>query len=159
MNTKARADAPVSDPYTTTALPLGSVDAMNAESRHLSIHIDRPAGQVYAYASDPAHLPEWAAGLGTSIERTDGRWIADSPMGRVTVDFAPRNDLGVLDHHVTLPSGETVYNPVRVIDDGSGCEVVFTLRRRPGVSAEEFRRDEAAVSADLATLKRLAEQA
>ncbi|MFC8230818.1 SRPBCC family protein [Streptomyces sp. NPDC057287] len=131
----------------------------DAGSRHLSIHIDRPAGQVYAYASDPSHLPEWAAGLGAAVEETDGQWIADSPMGRVVVDFAPRNDFGVLDHHVTLPSGETVYNPVRVIADGPGCEVVFTLRHRPGVSAEEFRSDEAAVSADLATLKRIVERA
>ncbi|MFF0076456.1 SRPBCC family protein [Streptomyces sp. NPDC005494] len=129
------------------------------ESRHISIHIERPAEEVYAYASDPSHLPEWAAGLGKSIEETDGRWIADSPMGRVVVDFAPRNDLGVLDHHVTLPSGETVYNPLRVIADGDGCEVVFTLRRRPDMSADDFRRDEAAVAADLVTLKRLAEQA
>lgn len=128
-------------------------------SRHISIHIERPAEEVYAYASDPSHLPEWAAGLGKSIEETDGRWIADSPMGRVVVDFAPRNDLGVLDHHVTLPSGETVYNPLRVIADGDGCEVVFTLRRRPDMSADDFRRDEAAVAADLVTLKRLAEQA
>ncbi|MET9596065.1 SRPBCC family protein [Streptomyces sp. NPDC006516] len=128
------------------------------ESRHISIHIERPAEEVYAYASDPSHLPEWAAGLGKSIEETDGRWIADSPMGRVVVDFAPRNDLGVLDHHVTLPSGETVYNPLRVIADGDGCEVVFTLRRRPDMSADDFRRDEAAVAADLVTLKRLAEQ-
>ncbi|MFD6279798.1 SRPBCC family protein [Streptomyces sp. NPDC060209] len=130
----------------------------DTESRHLSIHVERPAREVYDYASDPSHLPEWAAGLGRSIEETDGRWIADSPMGRVVVDFAPRNDYGVLDHHVTLPSGETVYNPVRVIADDTGCEVVFTLRRRPDVSAEEFRRDEAAVSADLATLKRIAER-
>ncbi|MFE9726973.1 SRPBCC family protein [Streptomyces sp. NPDC005794] len=130
----------------------------DTESRHLGIRIDRPAGEVYAYTSDPSHLPEWAAGLGRSIEEIDGRWIADSPMGRVVVAFAPRNDFGVLDHDVTLPSGETVHNPVRVIADGPGCEVVFTLRRRQGVSTEEFERDAAAVSADLATLKRLAEE-
>ncbi|MGW0788863.1 SRPBCC family protein [Streptomyces sp. NPDC002911] len=130
----------------------------DTESRHLGIRIDRPVGEVYAYASDPSHLPEWAAGLGRSIEEIDGRWIADSPMGRVVVAFAPKNGYGVLDHDVTLPSGETVHNPVRVIADGPGCEVVFTLRRRPGMSAEEFERDAAAVSADLATLKRLAEE-
>ncbi|MFG2594033.1 SRPBCC family protein [Streptomyces sp. NPDC048438] len=130
----------------------------DTETRHISIRIDRPADEVYDYASDPVHLPEWAAGLGRSIEKTDGGWIVDSPMGRVVVDFAPRNDYGVIDHHVTLPSGETVHNPVRVIADGAGCEVVFTLRRRPGMSADEFRRDEAAVTADLATLKRLTEE-
>ncbi|MFH8760066.1 SRPBCC family protein [Streptomyces atroolivaceus] len=126
-------------------------------TRHLSIHVDRPTREVYDYAADPSHLPEWAAGLGGSIEEIDGQWIADSPMGRVVVALAPENDYGVLDHDVTLPSGETVHNPVRVIADGTGCEVVFTLRRRPDMSAEEFRRDAAAVSADLATLKRLME--
>uniref|UniRef100_A0AAU3GW19 SRPBCC family protein n=1 Tax=Streptomyces sp. NBC_01401 TaxID=2903854 RepID=A0AAU3GW19_9ACTN len=130
-----------------------------AETRHVSIRIERPVGEVYAYASDPTHLPEWAAGLSASIEETDGRWVADSPMGQVVVDFAPRNEFGVLDHHVTLPTGESVYNPVRVIADGDGCEVVFTLRRRPDMSAEAFRRDADAVAADLATLKRLTERA
>jgi len=33
-------------------------------------------------------------------------------MGRVTFTLTPRNTFGVLDHDVTLPSGETVYNPL-----------------------------------------------
>jgi hypothetical protein len=71
--------------------------------------------------------------------------------------FAPRNDFGVLDHDVTLPSGETVYNPLRVIRDGAGCEVVFTLRKGPEMSEESFERDADAVAKDLATLKALLE--
>jgi hypothetical protein len=58
-----------------------------------------------------------------------------------------------------LPSGEIIYNPVRVISDGSGCEVVFTLRRLPGMSDEEFARDANAVAADLTRLKRVLEGA
>jgi hypothetical protein len=80
-------------------------------------------------------------------------------MGRVVVDFTPRNDFGVLDHDVTLPSGETVHNPMRVLADGPGCEVVFTLRRRPGMSDEDLHRDAEAVTADLTALKRLMERA
>lgn len=129
------------------------------ESRHISTRIDRPAEEVYAYASAPAHLPEWAHGLGSSVEEVEGKWVADSPMGRVEVAFAPRNDFGVLDHDVTLPSGETVRNPVRVIADGAACDVVFTLRWRTGVSEEDFRRDAEAVSADLARLKSVLEHA
>lgn len=72
---------------------------------------------------------------------------------------APANAFGVLDHDVTLPSGEVFHNPMRVLRDGDGCEVVFTLRRQSGLSDEEFARDEAAVAADLATLKRLLEAA
>lgn len=79
-------------------------------------------------------------------------------MGRVAFVFVPRNEYGVLDHDVTLPNGETVYNPMRVIADGTGCEVIFTLRQRDGVTAEEFEHDAAAVATDLATLKRLLEE-
>jgi hypothetical protein len=43
---------------------------------------------------------------------------------------------------------------MRVIPDDNGCEVVFTLRRRPGMSDAEFDADAGAVAADLARLKR-----
>ncbi|NED07168.1 SRPBCC family protein, partial [Streptomyces sp. SID6648] len=82
--------------------------------------------------------------LGATVERIGGEWIADSsPLGRVKVAFVPRNDLGVLDHDVTLPSGEIVHNPVRVIADGTASEVVFTLRRQPGTADADFERDAA----------------
>ena len=127
-------------------------------SRHVSTHIDRPAQEVYDYASDPANLAAWAAGLSSGVEQVDGEWIAESPMGRVVVAFAARNAFGVLDHDVTLPSGETFYNPMRVTVDGAGSEVVFTVRRQPGMSDEEFERDADTVSADLIALKRLMER-
>jgi hypothetical protein len=131
---------------------------MATSSQNVSVSIDRPAGEVYDYASDPTTLPEWASGLGTSVELVDGQWIAQSPMGRVAIAFAPRNDFGVLDHDVTLPSGERVYNPMRVIADGpETCEIIFTVRRRPGMSAEDLARDAATVAADLVTLKRVLE--
>lgn len=111
-------------------------------------------------SSEPANLPKWAQGLGGSIEEIDGQWVAESsPMGRVVVAFTPHNELGVLDHDVTLPSGETVHNPVRVIADGRGSEVVFTLRRQPGMSDADLRRDADMVTADLARLKELMESA
>jgi hypothetical protein len=117
-------------------------------SRHISVWIDAAPDEVYALASDPAELQRWAAGL------------ADPALADADVEFAPHNEFGVLDHVVTLPSGEAVYNPMRVIPAGpgqSGCEVIFTVRRRPGVTDEEFEADATAVSADLATLRGLLE--
>lgn len=133
--------------------------AMASESRHVSTVIERPSAAVYDYAADPANLPQWAAGLAsTSVEQVDGQWVADSPMGRVTVSFVERNDFGVLDHVVTLPSGESVYNPLRVIPYGDASEVVFTLRRQPAMTDDQFERDADAVHADLDSLKRIVEE-
>ena len=130
---------------------------MTTESRHISEWIDRLADEVYAFASDPANLPRWAPGLGTSVQNVDGQWFVETPAGRAGVVFAARNDYGVLDHHVTLPTGETVYVPLRVIAGPDGCEVVFTVRRLPGMSDEDFNRDAGLVAADLVRLKRVVE--
>jgi hypothetical protein len=130
---------------------------MAVESRYISEWIDRPAGEVYEFALDPAHLPQWAPGLGTSVENVAGQWFVETPGGRAALAFAPHNSYGVLDHHVTFPSGETFYNPMRVIEGDGGCEVVFTLRRLAGMSEEDFARDAGLVAADLARLKTVLE--
>jgi hypothetical protein len=132
---------------------------MTAESRHISVHINRPTDEVYAFAADPANLPRWAPGLCTSVEQVNGQWIADTGTGPVSLAFAPRNPFGVLDHDVTLPSGESIHNPMRVIVDGTGCEVVFSLRRQPGMSDDDFDRDAGAVLADLERLEQMLEGA
>ena len=130
---------------------------MPSDTTHLTVSIDRPAPEVYRYARDPAHLPAWAAGLAAGIRLEHGEWTADSPMGPVLVRFVPVNEYGVLDHDVVLPDGTTTTNPLRVLGDGDRSEVVFTLRRRSAVTDDEWAADLAAVTADLATLKRVVE--
>ena len=131
------------------------------ESRHVSVWIEAAPEAVYEFAADPQTWPRWAAGLAAGeLRQTAEGWVADSPMGQVTVEFAPPNTFGVLDHVVRLPSGEAVYNPLRVIPGGVGeprCEVLFTVRRRDGMSASELDADAAAVAADLEALRRLLE--
>ena len=131
------------------------------ESRHVSIWIEAAPEVVYEFAADPHGWRQWAAGLaeGGLRQTTDG-WVADSPMGEVTVEFSPPNEFGVLDHVVRLPSGEAVYNPLRVIPGGVGearCEVLFSVRRRAGMIDAELDADATAVAADLNTLRRLLE--
>ena len=127
------------------------------ESRHLSVSIDRPLSEVYAFASDPQNLPRWAPGLGSAVERDGDDWFVETGQGRVGLSFAPQNEYGVLDHVVRTPTGDTVYVPLRAIADGDGCEVVFTLRRGPGMTDDELERDTALVTADLALLKQVVE--
>ncbi len=130
---------------------------MSRESRHISTVIGVEPAAVHAFADDPANLPRWAAGLSGSVEYLDGRWRAESPMGTVTVTFAPANEWGVLDHDVELPTGEVTHNPLRVTAHPDGAEIVFSLRRADGVTDDEFERDAAMVTADLARLKQLLE--
>lgn len=132
------------------------------ESRHISIRIHKPAAEVYAFTKDPESFTKWAAGLASGLTRdadpTGEQWIAHGPGGDVTVRFSPPNDLGVLDHWVTLPDGTELYMPLRVVANGEGAEVVMTLYRPPNMYDDAaFDRDAAAVARDLAKLKALLE--
>jgi hypothetical protein len=131
---------------------------MSFKSRHVSISINHPANKVYEFASNPENLPKWAAGISGSVKNVNGDWIAESPMGRVKVRFADKNRFGILDHDVTLPSGETFYNPMRVFPNKDGSELIFTLYQRSGMSDKDFRNDEKQIKADLEKLKALIEK-
>lgn len=112
---------------------------------------------MYAFAAEPDNLPRWAAGLtGSEVRRRGDLLVVDSPMGEVTVRFAPRNEFGVVDHDVTLPSGTVVSNPLRVIAHPEGSEVVFTVRQIE-LTDEEFERDCAMVADDLDRLRQATE--
>lgn len=128
------------------------------KSRHVSRVIAATPAAVYAYASNPDNLTAWAAGLARSgVTRQGNSLLVDSPMGRVTVTFAPHNEYGVIDHDVRLPSGVVVNNPVRILAHPEGAEILFTIRQRD-LSDEEFDRDSAAVERDLDTLRRRIEE-
>jgi hypothetical protein len=131
--------------------------AILLEVRNISVSIRRSPGDVYAFISNGENIPRWAAGLGTSVRRVDAEWLVHGPLGSVRVRFAAPNDLGVADHDVVLPSGVSVHNPMRVVPNGSGSTVIFTLLRQPGVSARQFDQDAKAVEKDLATLKAVLE--
>ena len=127
------------------------------KSQHISVSINHPADLVYELASNPENLPKWAAGLSGSIKKVNGDWLAESPMGKVKVEFAGKNNFGVLDHEVTLPSAAKVYNPMRVFPNNDGSELIFTLYQRPSMTEQMFAEDEEAVARDLERLKTLIE--
>jgi hypothetical protein len=72
--------------------------------------------------------------------------------------FVNNNDLGVLDHYVTSAPGVEVYVPMRVLPNGSGSEVLFTLFQLPGMSDEKYAEDAGLVTRDLEKLKGVLER-
>lgn len=123
--------------------------------RHVSVSIDRDPATVYAYVVDPRNLPRWAPGLARSVRQDGGGWTVETVDGPVAIAFSADNDLGVADHRVSGPGGIDTLNPMRVIPNGDGAEVVFSLFRQPGTTAAEFERDAGLVAADLHLLQRL----
>jgi len=124
--------------------------------RVTSVSIERDADAVYAFLSLPENFAKWASGLG-SLRRAKGQWIADTPDGPMIVRFSEPNAFGVLDHWVSPPSGAQIYIALRVVKNGSGCELIFTLFRQPGMDQARFDADAQWVMRDLKAAKQLLE--
>jgi hypothetical protein len=127
------------------------------EARTLSVSIDRDWREVYEYASQPQNLRHWASGLGSDLVPSGAEWTARGPEGPIRICFSAPNDLGVLDHVVTVAPGVEILVPIRVMANGDGSEVVLTLFRQPGMSDEKFAADADWVKRDLEKLKALIE--
>jgi hypothetical protein len=116
-----------------------------------------PPDDLVAFLGDLNNWTTWAPWI-RSVSRSSARdWILDTDAGSMRVRFVATNPLGVLDHEVTLESGVTVFNSMRVLANSSGSELVMVLFQQPTASAEEFQRDIQAVRDDLARLKGVAE--
>lgn len=126
-------------------------------ARTLAVSIGCAPDQVYDFASDPRNLPRWS--IFRSATRSGDQWVMDTPDGPVALRFVEANELGVLDHYVKLGSGVEIYVPMRVVPNGEGSEVLFTLLQTLDMSDEEFAEDAKQVERDLATLKAVLEDA
>ncbi|MFS4459595.1 SRPBCC family protein [Bdellovibrio sp. HCB2-146] len=139
--------------------PVGKEKFVIYPVKHITVSINRSPAAVYEFIANPENLPQWAQGLSrSSIVKSGDSWIADSPMGKVKIKFAEKNNFGVVDHDVTLPSGEVNHNPMRVVPNGQGSEVLFTLFRLPKASDKDFNEDAKMVEGDLQRLKALLEK-
>lgn len=126
-------------------------------SRTLGISIDCHPGKVYGFVSNPENLPKWATGLSKSVRKSNADWIVETPQGPMKVRFVEKNDFGVLDHYVSPGPGVEVYVPMRVLPNGPGSEVIFTVFRLPDMSDEKYAEDVAWVERDLKNLKTILE--
>ena len=126
-------------------------------SRTITCSINKPSATVFEFASNPENLPKWVLSFCMSVRKSGDEWQMETPTGWVGIRFVAVNDYGVLNHVVTLPDGQSILNPVRVVANDIGSEVMFTLFQLPGMSDEQFAKDAGMVKADLQTLKAVLE--
>lgn len=136
---------------------ISNTNEMTYSVKNISVSIDKPADAVYLFASNPENFPKWVAFV-KSITKQGEFWIGQTELGEIKFKFSPQNNFYVIDHQVTLPASETINNPLRVVANNKGCEVIFTLFRLPTRTEEEFNADAKAVSGDLEKLKTIMEQ-
>jgi hypothetical protein len=127
-----------------------------SEARQLSVSIELSTELAYAFLAEPSNFPQWASGLG-ALHESNGQWIAETPDGPMRLRFSEKNAFGVLDHWVSPPAGAEIYIPMRVVANGAGSELIFTLFRQPAMTQEKFEADAAWVARDLQTAKKLLE--
>ena len=114
----------------------------------LSIAINCPHKKVYKFVSDINNLPKWAMTFCYSIKKSKGDWTIETPQGPLKIRITPKNEFGILDHFI-VDRGVVIFVPMRVVQNGKGSEVTFTLFQRPEMSNEQYAQDIAFVRADL----------
>lgn len=129
---------------------------MNTE--HISISISCSFETTYNFLSHPGNFTKWASGLGKLFQGEGELWHAETPMGVMKMRFTPSNAFGIVDHTLITKEGTEMYNPMRVIQNADGCDVVFTLFQRPEMSDQDFQKDADWVKRDLIVLKDLLER-
>ncbi len=129
-------------------------------SRAVVVQIDRPYKDVYAYLSDPHHLTEWGPVSGAEVEQIGPYdYRVELPRGLTVLRITPPNDYGILDYQVRPehdPDSGPV-TPMRLIENGTGCDVVVLWFQREGVSDEQFTSEIEWLSTDLEVLRSMLE--
>ena len=75
----------------------------------------------------------------------NGEWIAETPQGQAKVRITEKMHFGILNHYVRLLSSpnidEEVFVPMRVVQNGSGSEVIFTVFQLADMSEDKYAED------------------
>lgn len=134
------------------------------ETRCLTVTIDAPFDAVSADLADPATHPLWATEFFSDTEATpvgDGVYRMTSPMmgGPVLARAEARPELGTIDLYLA-PEGSPFADPlpIRLVRNGSGVDVLWTLRRPDGLPDAAWHGGLASMERELDALRRRHEE-
>jgi hypothetical protein len=126
-----------------------------AETRTISI--SAPPVDVFAYLSDPRHLPAWAPAFATAVIHEHGdTWRIQTSAGEQRRTVRAAWPLGVVD----LVSPETPSRGLfaRVIPNLSGSELIFSLSFPAGTSPDAIEAQMATIERELIAVRRHVER-
>jgi len=128
-------------------------------ARTIAISIARPADEVFDFVMEPQNFLKWAF-VGQSSMRHVGAndWEVETSVGRRILRMPVPNAHGILDHY-SLRHRDDVPHLIamRVVPNGDGTELLYTMFKRPGQSDLEWESMIEWITTDLLTLKSLLE--
>ncbi len=95
-------------------------------SKTLTASLQRDPQAAFEWISDPANLPAWAAMVG-------------SPGGPLRVRFIREDRARVVDILVQVSEGVELTHAIRLVANGEGSEIVWTLVKPEGLSDSAFQ--------------------
>ncbi|HHJ17557.1 MAG TPA: hypothetical protein ENJ80_12745 [Gammaproteobacteria bacterium] len=133
------------------------------ESKTLTVAIDAPYEKIMTDLADPMTHPEWAKEFfaGPAEKSKYGYVLAPVPMMGGAVKFKIESDitLGILDLYLAPPDADFgTPLQVRVIRNGDGANVLWTLLRFPGMSDSNWEDGLVSMSKELCELKKRHEE-
>lgn len=126
--------------------------------RTVTVTIDAPYPEVADYLADPSMAHEWGTEFFAGpLRRADGdEWVAPVPMMGGECRYRQEVDVrrGILDIFLAPPGGEFGPPlPVRLLRNGDGIDVLWTLTRFPGTPDEAWQHMIESMERELQNLK------
>ncbi len=125
-----------------------------------AVTIRRPFTVVAALLADPMRYSEWAVEYFTApVQQVDeGTYTVMTSPGERRFRVDSDADRGTFDLYLAEFDQPFSYSlPIRVLRNGDGVDVLFTLAREPWLSDDEWRHSLQLLEAELLALKRLLE--
>ncbi|MFD1254397.1 MULTISPECIES: hypothetical protein [Devosia] len=124
-------------------------------SRTLSLAINRPYAEAYAFLSNPANILLWTDGVRDMQLRQASGYVWHSRyFGQdVQLTFTPPNALGVLDLAVAVEGRLPRVHHIRVFPNGKGTELCLTIIQTADESDDQFSSECEWLRTDLQVLK------
>lgn len=122
------------------------------------IVIDRPLGEVAAYAAQVPNLPKWTGFFQSVGTEVDGRYPAMTPLGPVTTWIEPSYDGERLIFAVVSVVKEKEKAYIELESRGDAAVLKFVVELPEHAPAAAVARQEAAMAGELRELKRLIEE-
>ena len=118
----------------------------------VSVTIKAKPQDVYDFVSDINHWPQFSE-FAPAVTQKESHWIVHSPQGDVILKTNFNRELLILDHEVTVPSGQKVLIPYRVVPNEKGSELIMTNFQAPGDSDKAYAEQMDWMKKELHTIK------